>query len=474
MDYNVLYLMKYHRREVVKMYPLTLHVFRRDLRLYDNIALIEALKISESVIPCFIFDKRQIEDNDYKSDNCIQFMVRSLQELDNELKKKNSKLYLFYGIAEEVVAQLLTQLNIKAVFINRDYTPFSRERDKKIEKICRDFNIDFQSYADALLHEPEEIVKPNHQPYTVFTHFFKKALELHVQAPQNKSYGNYYQKPILLEDKHLLTRLLQKNNPNIFVKGGRVEALSLLKKVKNLGNYQDIRNTPSIHGTTQLSAHNKFGTLSIREFYSTIVENFGKGHALINELHWRDFFTHIAFHYPHVFGEAFHSKYKDIDWSLNQRHFRAWCEGETGFPIVDAGMRELNTTGYMHNRVRMIVASFLTKDLHIDWRLGEKYFAQKLVDYDPAVNNGNWQWVASTGCDAQPYFRIFNPWLQQQKFDPDCLYIKRWVPELAIISPKTIHEISKMKNKLIKNYPYPIIDHATESRKTKIIYKMCN
>ena len=250
------------------------------------------------MIPCFIFDKRQKEDNDYKSDNCIQFMVRSLQDLDNELKKKNSKLYLFYGIAEEVVSKLLTQLNIKAIFINRDYTSFSRARDKKIEAICRDFNIDFQSYADALLHEPEEIAKPNHQPYTVFTHFFKKALELPVQAPQNKLYENYYQKPISLEDQHIIPRILQHNNPNIFVKGGRVEALSFLKKVKNLHDYQEIRNIPSSHGTTQLSAHNKFGTLSIREFYSTIVKNLSKEHTLINELHWRDFFTHIAFHYP--------------------------------------------------------------------------------------------------------------------------------------------------------------------------------
>ena len=453
-----------------KIYPLTLHIFRRDLRLQDNTALIEALELSESVIPCFIFDKRQIEDNAYKSDNCIQFMLHSLLELDSELKKKNSQLYLFYGIAEEVVAKLLAQLPIKAIFINRDYTPFSRERDKKIAAICRDFNIDFQPYADALLHEPEEIAKPNRQPYTIFTHFFNKSLALHVPAPKNNSAENYYQKPIALEDKAVLPRLLQNNNPSIFVKGGRVEALSLLKKMANLNNYQEIRNIPSKQGTTRLSAHNKFGTLSIREVYATIVKNFGRGHTLINELHWRDFFTHIAFHYPTVFGESFHSKYKNIAWSKNEKHFRAWCEGETGFPIVDAGMRELNTTGYMHNRVRMIVSSFLTKDLHIDWRLGEKYFAQKLVDYDPAVNNGNWQWAASTGCDAQPYFRIFNPWLQQQKFDPDCLYIKQWLPELASIPTKTIHGLSNSNEKLTP-YPSAIVDHATESRKAKIMYK---
>lgn len=459
---------------MTKAYPLTLHIFRRDLRLYDNTALIEALKLSEFVIPCFIFDKRQIEHNDYKSDNCIQFMAHSLQELNDELKKKNSKLYMFYGIAEEVLLKLLSQLNIKAIFTNRDYTPFSQERDKKIAKICLDFNIDFHSYADALLYEPEEILKPNGQPYTVFTHFLKKSLQFYVKPPKNNLYENYYQKNILSEDNKILTKLLQKNNPNILVKGGRAEALLLLKKVKNLVNYQETRNTPSLSGTTQLSAHNKFGTLSIREFYSVIVKNFGRSHVLVNELIWRDFFTHIAFHYPRVFNEAFHSKYKEINWSQNQNHFRAWCEGHTGFPIVDAGMRELNITGYMHNRVRMIVASFLTKDLHIDWRLGEKYFAQKLVDYDPAVNNGNWQWAASTGCDAQPYFRIFNPWLQQQKFDPDCIYIKRWVPELTNISPKIIHELSKFKERTIPNYTCPIVDHAIESQKSKMMYKMIN
>lgn len=457
----------------MKRYPLTLHIFRRDLRLQDNTALLQALKLSESVIPCFIFDKRQIEDNDYKSDNCIQFMVRSLQELDSELNKKNSKLYFFYGIAEEVVANLLTQHNIKAIFVNRDYTPFSQVRDEKIAAICRDSNVDFHAYADALLYEPEEIFKPDQRPYTVFSHFLKKALQLYVRTPQNNAYKNYYQKNIQLENKQILISLLQKNNSNLLVKGGRTEALSLLKKIKNLTHYHEIRNIPSLHGTTQLSAHNKFGTLSIREFYQAIVKNFDKGHTLINELIWRDFFTHIAFHFPRVFGEAFHTKYNNIKWSQNKNHFRAWCEGLTGFPIVDAGMRELNNTGYMHNRVRMIVGSFLTKDLHIDWRWGENYFAQKLVDYDPAVNNGNWQWVASTGCDAQPYFRIFNPWLQQQKFDPDCAYIKHWIPELVNIQAKSIHNLSKMKGSLVTNYPLPIVDHAEASQKAKLMYKEC-
>lgn len=447
----------------MKRYPLALHIFRRDLRLVDNTALLEALALSDSVIPCFIFDKRQIDNNDYKSNNCLQFMAHSLQELNQELNKRNSKLYTFYGIAEDVVAELLAQLSIKAVFINRDYTPFSRSRDNKIAQICRDADVDFHTHADALLHEPEEVLKPDHKPYTIFTPFFRKASPLYVPVPQSNNHKNYYQKSIATEDQQILNKLLQINNANIFVKGGRSEALSLLKSIKDLKDYADIRNIPSVHGTTQLSTHNKFGTLSIREFYATIVKDFGKGHTLLNELAWRDFFTHIGFHFPHVFGNAFNEKYRKIKWSQNEKHFRAWCEGQTGFPIVDAGMRQLNATGFMHNRVRMIVASFLTKDLHIDWRLGEKYFAQQLVDYDPAVNNGNWQWAASTGCDAQPYFRIFNPWLQQQKFDPDCLYIKRWLPELAQTPAKTIHSPTALT----------MVDHALQSQKAKEMYKSC-
>lgn len=453
------------------MYPLTLHIFRRDLRLEDNTALNEALKFSKLVIPCFIFDTRQIKNNPYKSDNAIQFMLHSLQELNEELNKKNSKLYLFYGIAEEVVAQLITLLNIKAVFFNRDYTPFSRERDKKIEEICHALNVAFHSYADALLHEPEEVLKQDQKPYTIFTPFFKKASQLEVHLPQNLAYKNYYKKSIELENKSIFNKLTQSINPHLYVKGGRAEGLSLLNKIKNLKKYEEIRNIPSINGTTQLSAHNKFGTISIREFYYRVVKNFNKEHALIKELYWRDFFTHIAFHYPHVFGETFHNTFRAIPWRQNEKYYKAWCEGKTGFPIVDAGIRQLNTTGYMHNRVRMIVASFLVKDLHIDWRLGEKYFAQKLVDYDPAVNNGNWQWIASTGCDAQPYFRIFNPWIQQKKFDPNCLYIKRWISELENIPNKAIHSLNRTKIKLVQNYPCPMVDHKTERQTAKIIFK---
>lgn len=455
-----------------KPYQLALHIFRRDLRLQDNNALIEALAASTQVIPCFIFDKRQLEINDYKSDACIEFMANSLHELNAALQAKQTRLYCFYGTSENVVAELLKQLPIEAVYFNRDYTPFSKTRDGAIKKHCDKQNVDLHIYTDALLHEPEEVLKSNGEPYTIFTPFMHKAQQLPIAPPRKNSHSNYYQKEIAIEDKTTLIKLLQKRNPNLLVKGGREEGLALLKKINKLAQYADLRNIPSEQGTTHLSAHNKFGTISIREVYAAIKHYFGPSHMLINELHWRDFFTHITFHFPDVLGHAFQAKYAKIDWSKNEKHFRQWCQGTTGFPIVDAGMRELNTTGYMHNRVRMIVASFLTKDLHINWLWGEKYFAQKLVDYDPAVNNGNWQWSASTGCDAQPYFRIFNPWLQQQKFDPECLYIKKWIPELSKLAPKTIHQLDKNIIGLMTNYPQPMVNHAIESKKAVQMFKL--
>lgn len=458
---------------MTKRYQLSLHIFRRDLRLQDNTALLEALRSSDLVIPCFIFDPRQIGRNPYKSGNCIQFMLNSLRELDAELQKRHSRLFFFHGIAEDLISRLIQRLSIQAIFLNRDYTPFSLRRDDLIRKACLSHNIDCRIFADALLHEPEEVFKSDHQPYTVFTHFFHKARELAVSPPRKNSFSNFYRAQIDLADANILNQISSLyNNPNLLVKGGRAEAGRLLKKATSLADYDSLRNLPARPGTSHLSAHNKFGTLSIREFHAAIVSSLGRQHTLINELYWRDFFTHIAFHFPRVFGAAFHEKYAAIRWSENQKYFRAWCEGMTGFPIVDAGMRELNATGYMHNRVRMITASFLVKDLHIDWRQGEKYFAQQLVDYDPAVNNGNWQWAASTGCDAQPYFRIFNPWLQQDKFDPDCAYIKKWIPELNGLTADEIHALNKNTSCLAKTaYPEPIVDHDAEKEKSKALFK---
>lgn len=454
-----------------KPYQLALHIFRRDLRLHDNTALINALKSAEQVIPCFIFDPRQIQKNEYKSDNAIQFMVTSLKELDTALTEKGGRLHYFFGIAEEVIQQLLETTKADAVFVNRDYTPFSIQRDRKIAQTCNTLKRDFHSFADALLHEPEESLKSNNEPYTIFTPFFRKNSQQLVREPASNRLNNYYTGKVANTDQATLTKLSALHQPNILVKGGRTEALSLLKNLVKLKEYKEIRNYPALQATTKLSAHIKFGTLSIREVYAAVINTFGIHHTLISELYWRDFFTQIGMHFPRVYQGAFHEAYNRIDWSHNENHFRAWCNGLTGFPIVDAGMRELQSTGYMHNRVRMITASFLTKDLHINWQLGEKYFANKLTDYDPALNNGNWQWAASTGCDAQPYFRIFNPWLQQKKYDPDCLYIKKWIPELSAVKPAILHNWWKAHDMVVTNYPAPIIDHTIASTAAKAMYK---
>jgi deoxyribodipyrimidine photo-lyase len=454
-----------------KPYRLALHIFRRDLRLQDNAALLAALNSAETVIPCFIFDTRQIGDNHYKGNACLQFMAASLAELDAELKKKNSQLFFFDGIAEQTLDKILSLHPIDAVFINRDYTPFSRQRDAALANICKQRGFELQVHADALLHEPESCLKANHQPYTVFTHFFNRAKELPVNPPRQNKHANYFQHAMKDANQATLSSLLQINNPHLRVKGGRTEVLQLLKNVTKMRDYHDSRNFPAQDSTTHLSAHHKFGTLSIRETYAAITAAFGPHHTLINELYWRDFFTHIGFHFPRVFSGAFQQKYDALRWHSPDKVFALWCQGMTGFPIVDAGMRELNQTGLMHNRVRMITASFLTKDLHLDWRLGERYFAQQLVDYDPAVNNGNWQWSASTGCDAQPYFRIFNPWLQQKKFDPECLYIKKYIPELSHLAPKAIHALAEITPTTLLNYPNPIISHAKESQLSKQLFQ---
>jgi deoxyribodipyrimidine photo-lyase len=254
--------------------------------------------------------------------------------------------------------------------------------------------------------------------------------------------------------------------------GGRSEALKILNQLRSLSKYAKLRDFPAEECSTYLSPYLKFTVCSPREVYAAICHHLSPHHELIRSLYWRDFFTSIAFFFPHVFKGAFHSKFDKIKWSYHKKTYQRWCEGSTGFPIVDAGMREMNETGFMHNRVRMITASFLIKDLHIDWRWGEKYFAKSLVDYDPSVNNGNWQWVASCGSDAQPYFRIFNPWNQQKKFDPACAYIKKWIPELRDFSPTAIHAWYEEKHRAgCKNYPAPLIDHEKAAKESLRAYR---
>jgi len=453
-------------------YKKSLFIFRRDLRLSDNTGLNNALAKSNKVVPCFIFDPRQIEDdNKYKSNNAIQFMIESLKRLNAELHRQDATLYLFYDNAEDVIKNLITQETIDAVFVNRDYTPFSITRDNAIKTICSKHAVTFEQSNDLLLHEPDTVTKKDGSPYSIFSAFYKKAIALNIQKPVAQRHRSWFTKNIKnSESTAIFKKILPKKNKEIAISGGSNEGTAILKNLKKFNNYAHDRNYPSID-TTHLSAHLKFGTVSIRHAYQAIIKHLGSTHPLLRQLYWRDFFMHVAYHSPKVFGQPYKEKYTMLAWSNDKKQFKAWCEGKTGFPIVDAGMRQLNATGFMHNRVRMIVASFLVKDLHINWLWGEKYFAQQLVDYDPAVNNGNWQWCASTGCDAQPYFRIFNPWLQQKKYDPECTYIKRWISELKHYDNKTIHTWYKKTSPITKEYPRPIIDHKKESALAKKLYR---
>jgi deoxyribodipyrimidine photo-lyase len=460
-----------------KEYSKSLFIFRRDLRLEDNTALINALQSSEYIIPCFILDPRQVESkyNEYKSNNALQFMVESLRDLDKQLSllKHNDqiRLYLFYGEQETVVKQLISSEKIDAVYSNRDYTPFSKKRDSNIKQICYQNNIAFYQYADSLLNEPEFVIDDNGKPFKIFSYFLKKAITLFVNSPQIYPYeNNFYLESIEseVEKEEIYKTVIEEPNEYIYCHGGRKNCLKILMNLNRFKDYQlEKRYYPAKQQTTGLSAHIKFGTCSIREVYHSIKNQLGIDHLLIKQLYWRDFFTYIAHHFPYVFGKAFHQKYDKIKWDNNKTAFKIWCNGLTGFPIVDAGMRQLNKTGFMPNRLRMIVASFLTKDLHIDWRYGEKYFAQKLVDYDPCVNNGSWQWIASTGCNVQHYLRIFNPWIQQKKIDPECEYIKKWVTELKDVPVILIHNLDKQRPLQVIDYPIPILDHFKESIKSE-------
>lgn len=454
------------------IYKHALFIFRRDLRLYDNSALEQALAQSGVVTACFIFDERQVgNDNSYKSKNALEFMVQSLKELEKEIVRYKGFLNVFYGQPEKVVKNIIKKHSFDALFCNRDYTPFSQERDTALQKLCHDLKISFNYCNDYLLQEPEGLKPQGGSFYRKFTPFYKKASTLMVRKPSTRLKGVLSSGKISSFSLHALSlKIIPEQNPHLASRGGRSNALAILKKIKAFSHYEKDHNFPAVQ-TTYLSAHLKFGTVSVREVYYAFKDKLGENTPLIRQLYWRDFFTHIAYHCPSVFGHAFQKKYDTLSWNYNNDHFRKWREGKTGFPIVDAGMRELNTTGFMHNRVRLITGSFLTKDLHINWQQGEKYFAQNLIDYDPSVNNGNWQWVASTGCDAQPYFRIFNPWLQQKKFDPECVYIKKWIPELADVPPKIIHSWHKKHSSFSATYPKPMVDHTKESLITKNIFK---
>ncbi|ANE55699.1 deoxyribodipyrimidine photo-lyase [Methylomonas sp. DH-1] len=448
-------------------YRTSLFIFRRDLRLADNTALNAALQSSQRVLACFVFDPRQIEAHPYRSQPALQFMLESLNDLQTQCLAHGGRLYLFGERPEAVVELLHRQQSIEAVFVNRDYTPFSRQRDRELELCCEKLGIGFHSHADLLLNEPERVLTDKGLPYQVFTAFHKKAVQNPVAAAEGLASGRFY-KAVVDADRPELLKSLSQPQQNALA-GGRQAALQHLAALAACRDYSQTRDFPELDTTSHLSPYLKFGCCSVREAYQAIQVQLGPDHALLRQLYWRDFFSHIAYHFPHVFGHAFDRRLDGLRWRNAQDDFWAWANGQTGFPIVDAAMRELNQTGWMHNRLRMVAASFLVKDLHVSWRWGERYFAQHLLDYDPCVNNGNWQWAASTGCDAQPYFRIFNPWLQQKKFDPDCRYIKTWLPELQGYSAKAIHNWEKAP--VAGDYPPPRVNHAEQSRSIKAQYQ---
>jgi deoxyribodipyrimidine photo-lyase len=445
----------------------SLVIFRRDLRFVDNTALISAIESSKQVIPIFIYD-RFLLNNPNHSNNAIQFMQESILDLQIQLEEVGGKLYLFEGKPWLIVRKLLNdhELDITSIFINRDYTPYSQKRDNLISKAAKDRNVKFRVFSDLLLNEPESVVKKDGQPYTIFTPFYRKAREYLITAPKETKINNFFTDPLEIELKHKKKDSL--TNPHIFIMGGRKNGLNILSEIDKFQNYETERDFPAIHGTTLLSAHLRFGTISIREAYHRIYNQ--DIMPLVRQLYWRDFYHYIGFYFPHVFNRPFRKKYQSVKWSDNREMFNLWSEGKTGFPIIDAGMRQLNKTGFMNNRRRMIVASFLIKDLQINWQWGEKYFAQKLIDYDVSVNNGNWQWSSSTGCDPVPYFRVFNPWTQQRKFDPKCEYIKKYIPELRNLKPKEIHKLEKLRPTGL-NYPKPIVNHSVARKQTILMFK---
>lgn len=459
------------------MYKTSIFIFTRDLRLYDNTALIEALKLSEQVLPIFILNPTQLKNtNKYKSNNCIQFMCECLEDLNLQLKKHKSKLFLFYGEPEKIIKNLIQQNNYKidAIFMTKDYTPFARLREQAISELCVKYNKDFVCLEDYMLTGEEKVRNLSGNPYVKFTPFLRSAKKIKIKDPVSNNHKNYISNRIKFDNefKDDLETLYIKNN-DLWVNGGRTNGLKILNKINKIEKYDVTRDYPSM-STTNLSAYLKFNVLSIREVYNKILKEFGSKSKLLIQLYWRDFYMTIIRYYEVL--NANMNKHK-IKWNGKKNDFELWKKGETGFPIVDAGMRQLNKTGYMHNRVRMIVASFLVKILHIDWKEGERYFATKLVDYDPSNNNGGWQWVAGTGTDSQPYFRYLNPWTQSVKYDKDATYIKTYVEELESVAPKDIHNwyesyVKYDKYDKIGGYPQPIYDNVTERVKKAIkMYK---
>lgn len=452
---------------------MNVFIFHRDLRLNDNTSLIQQIKEFKEITPIFIFTPEQIQpkQNEYFSNNSVQFMIESLHELSDDIKSYNGSLTYFKGDTIDVIKSIHKEHHIQSIAYNIDYTPYALQRDKKIKDFCEQNKIKHIAEEDYVLHPilKLETTKKDKTPYQKFTSFKNQCSKMKVKDIDSFKKFNFKTYSF---SKYAIDNInvFYKPNPYINVHGGRKNGLNILKNIKKFKDYNSNRDILT-YKTTFLSAHNHFSTVSIREVYYSILNSLGNSN-LINELYWRDFYVNITYFFPHVLNgqinhlnKPFKENYSKIKWSNNKTHFDKWCKGETGFPIIDAAMRQMNTTGFMHNRARMCVSMFLTKDLHISWLWGEKYFATKLVDYSPMQNNGGWQWSSSTGTDSQPYFRIFNPWTQTINYDKDCEYIKQWIPELKNVPNDDILKWD-IKYKNYDVYFKPIINHDEERKKT--------
>jgi deoxyribodipyrimidine photo-lyase len=460
---------------------------RRDLRLHDHYALSEALKNADEVVLVFIFDELILSELHNRHDMRVTMIMDSLKEMEKVLKKHDSSLMISYGDPTHEIPRLARELNADGVFFNRDYEPYAKARDKKIEKTLLDQKMSVFAFKDHVFFEKAEIKNGSNEIYKVFTPYKNKWLETfraheeyipnyHVDLKKLAVFKN----PKNVIDRDWFCEISFAESSGV-LKAGSHEALLRLKNFRNfIANYKEARDIPALEETSNLSSYIRLGNLSIRDMIRLAVEKNNPGYATwLSEIIWRDFYHMILDAFPHTDKHCFREEYDNIKWLGVKSDFESWCEGQTGYPLVDAAMRCLNATGMMHNRLRMVVASFLTKTLLIDWKKGERYFAEKLLDFDLASNVGGWQWSASTGVDAQPYFRIFNPYNQSEKFDPQGIFIREWCPELALFSNKHIHsphdtEISDQisaKCFIGKDYPHPIVGYKEQRERALKMYK---
>lgn len=450
-------------------YNKAIFIFRRDLRLDDNLGLLKALSHSKTVLPVFILDPEQV--NKRKSYRSIEFMAESLHSLNSELEKKHSQLHLLYGLPHVVLRQLLSKTGADAVFVSRDYTPYSKKRDDLLSSVCKRSKVEFKSIESELLYPLGTVCKPDGKHYMIYTPFSRAAFKIPVQKPVPNKHRNYDTLKLPTTPWRVL-RDLYTDHPNNANRGGRKMALKrLVQATKMQKHYERDRNTLD-YQTSMLSPYLRFGCISPREVWWAIKKKIPGQQTLLKQILWREFYYNVAAKDSTVFTISMNKSLRKLKWTTNNKKFIAWSTGTTGFPVVDAAMRQLLDSGYMHNRGRLISASFCVKVLRIDWTVGEKWFGEHLLDYDRIQNAMNWQWVAGTGVDSQPWFRSFNPWIQSKKYDPDATYIKRWIPELRNVSAKDIHKWNEAYT-LYPNiiYPKPMCDYSIETKNTIDVFR---